>query len=272
MSRILHSLLQKDLRRYGFNDLMYKDERLFKGSIKTNFAGWYNPLVIPAQVKFIIRACKLPPRARVLDAACGHGRHAMQFRKRGCQVTGTDISKTLVRYLTRTYPAIRFQRVALADMKFKAEFDLAVVLGNSLSLMPKTAGQKALVKLAGALSHKGKLFLELDNKQRCVSSGAVTKDWNLYHNRWLVMAECYYDRKRQLEISRDICFDFKTRSPWEECVGVKRLYDSNEISAMLRRAGFKLCARYGDWNGVAFNKKSPALLLVAEKTGPRPQC
>ena len=38
----------------------------------------------------------LPPGSRILDLACGHGRHAIPLAQRGYQVTGQDLSEAFL--------------------------------------------------------------------------------------------------------------------------------------------------------------------------------
>jgi len=45
-----------------------------------------------AEVDFMVERLHLEPGARVLDLACGHGRHAIELADRGFRVTGADIS------------------------------------------------------------------------------------------------------------------------------------------------------------------------------------
>lgn len=49
-------------------------------------------------VDFIWNALGLSPGMTLLDVACGFGRHAIEFAKRGIQVTGIDISDELIEY------------------------------------------------------------------------------------------------------------------------------------------------------------------------------
>jgi cyclopropane fatty-acyl-phospholipid synthase-like methyltransferase len=44
------------------------------------------------EVDFLIRECGIPPGSAVLDIGCGTGRHAVELARRGCDVTGVDIS------------------------------------------------------------------------------------------------------------------------------------------------------------------------------------
>ena len=49
-----------------------------------------------AEVGFFEKALALRPGARVLDAPCGHGRHAVELARRGFRVTGLDRSAELL--------------------------------------------------------------------------------------------------------------------------------------------------------------------------------
>lgn len=46
----------------------------------------------PNEVDFIIDMCKLNGIERILDLACGYGRHSLEFAKRGFEVVGVDIT------------------------------------------------------------------------------------------------------------------------------------------------------------------------------------
>jgi cyclopropane fatty-acyl-phospholipid synthase-like methyltransferase len=45
-----------------------------------------------AEVEFLIELLGLSPRSTVLDVGCGTGRHAVELARRGCRVTGLDLS------------------------------------------------------------------------------------------------------------------------------------------------------------------------------------
>jgi len=48
------------------------------------------------EVAFLVEALRLRPRARVLDAGCGPGRHALALARRGFDVVGVDRSSEFV--------------------------------------------------------------------------------------------------------------------------------------------------------------------------------
>lgn len=50
------------------------------------------------QVDFLIEKLNLSGNERILDLACGFGRHALEFARRGCNVTGVDITPAYIDY------------------------------------------------------------------------------------------------------------------------------------------------------------------------------
>ena len=48
------------------------------------------------EVDFILDLCDLKPGARILDLACGFGRHALELAGRGYAVVGVDITPAYI--------------------------------------------------------------------------------------------------------------------------------------------------------------------------------
>lgn len=75
-------------------------------------------------------AGELAPGTRVLDVGCGNGFTAGEFIKRGCNVTGIDLSRTGLEIARRAHPQGRFELLAadelLLDNLGAAPFDLVV--------------------------------------------------------------------------------------------------------------------------------------------------
>jgi 2-polyprenyl-6-hydroxyphenyl methylase/3-demethylubiquinone-9 3-methyltransferase len=51
----------------------------------------------------------LGPHLRVLDVGCGNGAMAAEFLRRGCRVTGVDLSREGVEVARAAYPTARFE-------------------------------------------------------------------------------------------------------------------------------------------------------------------
>lgn len=69
---------------------------------------------------------------RILDVGCGTGRHSIELTRRGYQVTGIDLSESM---LARAKEKARlagvkvvFQQADARDLPFNAQFDVAIML------------------------------------------------------------------------------------------------------------------------------------------------
>lgn len=71
---------------------------------------------------------------RVLDLACGSGRHSLELRRRGFEVVGADISPELLEIARREAAAedldVTFVEADLRELEFEAEFDLVLNLND----------------------------------------------------------------------------------------------------------------------------------------------
>ncbi len=62
------------------------------------------------EVDFVLDRLELEPGARVLDVACGHGRHSLELARRGFVVTGIDLSPRSTSTTSRRFFMRRFSR------------------------------------------------------------------------------------------------------------------------------------------------------------------
>ena len=71
---------------------------------------------------------------RVLDLACGIGRHSLELRRRGFEVVGVDISPELLEIAERSAAEegleVAFMQADLRELAFADEFDLVLSLND----------------------------------------------------------------------------------------------------------------------------------------------
>lgn len=266
MINALRQALTVRVEDISFRDNIYNDEEFVASSIKDNFAGWYREEDLSKQIDFILQHCAVNPPAKVLDAACGHGRHCDLLSRKGFGVTGTDISEQLIAYLEQAYSGkrITFKKQSFKELDYRGTFDLVIVLGNSLSLIPREEITEALRNLSNALKSSGTLFMEFDNRKHFIRNEAGKCCWNYAGDRWLILSRHHYDSTRKLGKSMDISIDFQNKrvncSPTIKC-----LYDQDELSDSLNRAGMTPIKWFGDWDGNGISDKSPSVIVVAKK-------
>ena len=86
------------------------------------------------QTDFVVSALELAPGARVLDLACGHGRHSARLARLGFDVTGLDVSASSLELARETEPAAEYvegdmREIPVEDESFDAVINLFTAFG-----------------------------------------------------------------------------------------------------------------------------------------------
>ncbi|MHA2426728.1 MAG: class I SAM-dependent methyltransferase [Candidatus Hermodarchaeia archaeon] len=98
--------------------------------------------------------------ARILDLACGSGRHAVALAQKGHEVIGLDLSPQMIAAATRHAEEndvnVQFHTADMSNAKsiVSRPFDLILCLGNSLSLLPSIDALRATLQSANSLLTK----------------------------------------------------------------------------------------------------------------------
>lgn len=105
------------------------------------------------------------PGRHIVDLACGTGPHALFFAERGAQVDAFDLSAEMIAHATATrpHPGIRYRTGDLRDPQ-GGPWDLALCLGNSLSLLPSRGGlARSLERLRAHMAPGGLYLIQMIN-------------------------------------------------------------------------------------------------------------
>jgi SAM-dependent methyltransferase len=86
----------------------------------------------------------------VLDAGCGTGRVAIELARRGVEVVGADLDRSMLAAARRRAPELDWVESDLADLDLARTFDVVVMAGNVLLFTPE--GTTAAV-VAGCARH-----------------------------------------------------------------------------------------------------------------------
>lgn len=113
----------------------------------------------------------LQPRGgeRVLDLACGSGRHSLELRRRGFEVVGADISPELIEIAHGEAAAadleIDFVLADLRDLTYEDEFDLVLNLNDGAIgyLESDAENHRTFEVIARALRPGGRNLAQLPN-------------------------------------------------------------------------------------------------------------
>ena len=117
----------------------------------------------------LLRQCLAQaPGNRVADLACGTGAHAWFFAEVGAHVSAFDLSPEMIAH-AQTHRSHQNITYAQGDMRHPqgGPWDLAVCLGNSLSLLPTLADiERTLSNTHAALAPGGLFLLQVLNYAR----------------------------------------------------------------------------------------------------------
>lgn len=123
-------------------------------------------------VSEVDRALKiLKPRGdeRILDMACGSGRHAMELARRGFSVVGVDISPELIEIASGEAAVadldVEFVLADLRELAYEDEFDLVLNLNDGAIgyLESDEENRRAFATISRALRSEGRNLVQLPN-------------------------------------------------------------------------------------------------------------
>jgi SAM-dependent methyltransferase len=121
------------------------------------------------EVDRVIKILQPEGDERVLDMACGSGRHSLELRRRGFEVVGVDISPDLIeiarRDATEAELEVDFVLSDLRDLEFDSEFDLVLNLNDGAIgyLESDEENLKTFEVISRALRPGGRNLIQLPN-------------------------------------------------------------------------------------------------------------
>src|SRR5207253_6457228 len=100
----------------------------------------------------------------VLDCPCGHGRHSLELARRGCRVTGIDISEYSLKLARESAQAaglkIDFRLGDMLELKNLPQCDAAITLGNAFGYADHAGMSQFARSVAAALRPGGRWLID----------------------------------------------------------------------------------------------------------------
>jgi SAM-dependent methyltransferase len=201
----------------------------------------------------------IAPGERVLDLACGGGRHAEALRRRGARVTGLDLSVLLLGAAQRRGGCC-FVRGDMRSLPFAdGAFDVVVNLFTSFGYFVRDGEHQRVLRAVTRVLRRGGRFV-LDYLNATVVRGAlVPHDERAFGDAVVVQERSISPDGRFVEKSIHLSDDSRT---FTERV---RLYERGELERMEREVGLRPVEALGDYDGGPHDARSPRLILMAEK-------
>jgi len=209
----------------------------------------------------LFKALKPDSNHRILDLACGRGRHAIYMNKKGFDVTGYDLAQDSIAF-ARYYQNERLH-FAVKDMREdlgKEEFDWVFNLFTSFGYFDDDKDEVAAMEaVARCLKPGGKLVLDFMNVQK-VENNLVPEETKTTQGITFHIQR-YVDGN---QIVKEITFDADERS-WRFEERVKK-YTLQNFLELFSAAGLTPLAYFGSQKLEPFNPQaSDRLILLVAK-------
>lgn len=233
-----------------------------------DFFHLYRPFLPPEatrdEVAGALRLLDLAPGARLLDLACGWGRHSLEFARAGLRVTGVDRSEPLLRLARRAAAEegvdVHWIRADMRRLPFRAGFDAVVSLFSSLGYFE--SDEEDLRVLLGArevLRPGGVFLLEVMHRDH-IAREFVERDWWRGESGAHVWVEREFDAVQG--VSREWLRWRKGRRAGEKFHSI-RVRSATEWDRLLRTAGLVPEQWCGGWDLAPFEHSAERLVVLA---------
>ncbi len=224
----------------------------------------------PREARFVWRALGLARGERVLDAACGTGRHARRLARMGAEVVGVDLSADYLREarrLARGLDRARFQRADLRRLPFDGEFDAAINLWTSFGYGADAREDLEVLRgIARALRPGGRFLIDLIDFA-AISRRPPADSWMERADGSFLLESARIVRGRDPRIVSRWIVLRPGRAP-RRARSVVRGYDRARLFAALKEAGFRPSRAWAGLDGYGSRKRSGnRLVVLAVKPG-----
>jgi SAM-dependent methyltransferase len=212
------------------------------------------------EIDFLIKELELDKPMKILDLACGHGRHANRLAKLGHTVVGVDVSKGFLEIAQANKKGnVKYVKEDMREISFK-EVDRALLLFTSFGYFDDRENFRVLENVAAALKSGGLFCFDIPNRDAFLKNFSpfivTEKEGNLMIDRSSFDVESgrWHDDRIYIRKGKRVDAPFSVR-----------LYNFTEMKRLLDAAGLDIQACYGDWNAQPFTGESRRMIVVAKK-------
>ena len=216
------------------------------------------------EVSALVRLLVLDQPKKILDLACGFGRHTNRLAKMGHKMTGVDITPGFLEIArqdaVRKGVNVHYQQDDMRSITFDNEFDCVMILFTAFGYFSDEENLKVLTNTRNALSPGGFLIFDTNHRdtflKRMQPFFVVEKEGNLMIDRMS------FDSLHGRLYNRRVVIRDGIRKDKPHFV---RLYNPNEIQALITRAGLVVEHIYGGWEAQELSQESNRMVVIARK-------
>jgi SAM-dependent methyltransferase len=202
-------------------------------------------------------------RGRLLDLACGPGRHAIAFAKAGFEVTGVDRSRFLLSKAAGTQAKVEWVNEDMRSFAREGEFDLAICMLSSFGYFEEDADNRRVLENAyRSLRSHGCLVLDVVGKE------VLARIFQPTAADTVPGVGTYFSERRWVDAFTKLENDWTIVSEAKEAKRYRMrhwVYSARELELMLRDAGFTGVRFCGSLSGEPYAPGANRLIALATR-------
>jgi SAM-dependent methyltransferase len=216
-----------------------------------------------AEVASLVKLLELDSPMRILDLACGFGRHANRLAALGHSVTGVDYMPGFLTLARRKAAdmgvQVDYRQGDMRQVSFLEEFDRVLLLFTSFGYFEDSENEQVVENMARALKPGGCLMFDIPSRDAILKdlrpADVVDKGDDLLINR------CSFDVLTGRFQNRRIVIRNGVRKDKPYSI---RLYNATEVRHLLSRAGLVDHKLLGG-DGQPLSASSRRMVVIARK-------
>ncbi len=219
-----------------------------------------NPDVAVYEAQAALDLLEQEPGARILDCPCGYGRHMDILRPLFPDIVGLDLDRDNLLRALRNAPEALVARGDMRRLPFNNNtFDAVLHLFNSFGYFDDEENERLLAEFARVMKLQGGICIDIANPQPlidlireksrtqvAVHDLVLTEDWDYDEKTRRIHNESLFEVGERRELR---CYDL-------------RLYEIEELEAMIQNVGLKPCRVLGDFDGEEFAKEESSRIIM----------
>ncbi len=214
-----------------------------RGRYLEEHKNYFSQEQLQKDVDFLIDVLNLKKKDKILDLACGHGRHVIDLKKKGFNIDGLDFSGYLLKIAKENTRQknlqIKFYKQNIHNINLKTKYDKIFLFFSEFGLFD---ANKVLKNVSKILKIKGSFLLDCDNVFRLIQY--LIKHPKSPYN-----------------------FDFnnmKLKEKQKNSRGV-RYYIVPELKTLFQNNGLKIISIYGNYAKEILDINSKRIILIGKK-------
>lgn len=207
----------------------------------------------------------IPQDGRILDLACGQGRHAIGLAAHGYHVTGLDYQANLLQVADERARAqgveIVWVRGDMRALPFTGCFDAVLNLFTAFGYFSDAVNASVLDEVVRALRPGGVFIIDIANRDALIRQ-AQPRSWKRLPDGTLVINEWQWDVRTGRYTHWQLLINGEEQRRFTHSV---RVYTCTELCGMLENSGLTVDAVYGGFHDEELTLDAPRLICIGRK-------